>query len=97
MLYAIMVRDRDDTELLRQQHRDGHMAHFSKHKDRIALAGPLSADDGHSLGSLVIFDAEHEGEASAFIRADPYHHSGVWLEPVVARFKGSIFAPEKFF
>lgn len=96
MLYAIIVRDRDDTELARQQHRDGHLAHFSKHKDQIALAGPLSADDGRSVGSLVIFEAESEAEAGAFIRADPFYGAGVWADPVIARIRGSIFAPEKF-
>lgn len=96
MLYAIMVQDRDDAEAARKQHRDGHLAHFRSHRDRIALAGPLFSDDGSSAGSLIIFTAESEVEARDFICADPFHQSGVWEEPVIMRYKGSILAPEKF-
>jgi uncharacterized protein len=93
MLYAIMVNDRDGAEPARQAHRAGHLAHFRNHADRIALAGPLSADDGRSVGSLVIFDAESAEAAAAFIRADPFHDAGVWHEPVIMRFKATIFSP----
>lgn len=96
MLYMIMVRDQAESEAARQQHRDGHLAHFAAHKSRIALAGPLNDDDGRSVGSLVIYDTESEAAARAFIRADPFYDAGVWQGPVIASFKGSIFAPEKF-
>ncbi len=96
MLYAIMVQDEEGTEGAREEHRDAHLAHFRSHKSRIALSGPLSNDNGHGVGSLVIFEAESAAEADAFIRADPFYGAGVWQEPVVARFKGSIFVPEKF-
>ena len=96
MLYAIIVQDRDDTEAARKQHRDGHLAHFRNHRNRIALAGPLSSEDGSSAGSLVIFEAESEAEARAFIRKDPFCEAGIWQEPTIARFKGSMFDPEKF-
>lgn len=96
MLYVIMVQDQEGTEHLREEHRDEHLAHFRSHKDCIALSGPLSDDSGHSVGSLVIIEAESEAEAGDFIRADPFHDAGVWHEPQIARFKGSIFEPEKF-
>jgi uncharacterized protein len=96
MLYAIMAQDREGSEAVRLAQRDGHLAHFRNHQDRIALAGPLAGDDGRSVGSLVIIEAASEAEADAFIRADPFYQAGVWNEPVVARLKGTIFAPEKF-
>lgn len=96
MLFAILAQDRKGTEDARQTQREGHLAHFQSHKGKIALAGPLTSDDGRSVGSLVIFEAESEAEAGAFIRADPFYVAGVWDEPVIARIRGSIFDPEKF-
>lgn len=96
MLYAIIVQDREDTEAARQEHRAGHLAHFRNHKDRIALAGPLSGDDACSVGSLVILAADNEAEAAAFIRGDPFYSAGVWNEPIIAAMKCSTFDSEKF-
>jgi uncharacterized protein YciI len=73
--FAILAMDGPDSAGLRQQHREGHLAHFRANADKLAVAGPLTGDQA---GSLVIVRAESEAEAEAFIRQDPFHHAGVW-------------------
>lgn len=85
-LFAIIALDAEDTDALREQNRDGHIAHFKSHADRLAVAGPLS---GSSPGSLVILEAEDEQDARAFIEADPFHPAGVWESIEIFPFKAS--------
>lgn len=83
-LFAIMAFDAPDTDDLRVQHRDGHLAHFKAHADRIAVAGPMGAG---APGSLVIFECDNEAEARAFIEGDPFYGAGVWERITIASFK----------
>ena len=89
-LYAIITRDAPGSDGARAAHKDGHIAHFRAHKDKIALSGPLTTEAGQSGGSLVVFAADSVGEARAFIEADPYYPAGVWREVIVEAFKASI-------
>lgn len=83
-LFAIIAYDRPGSDELRVEHRDGHIAHFRAHAGKIAVAGPMS---GGISGSLVIFRAESESEARAFIQGDPFWAAGVWDRIEIAIFK----------
>lgn len=85
-LFAIIALDAPGSEAKRVQQRDGHLAHFRQHADRIAVAGPLGGDQS---GSLVIYNAQDEQEARDFIMADPFAADGVWAEVRVFAFKAS--------
>lgn len=94
MLYAICVLDAPDSGNARAAFHDAHLAHFRAHKDRIALAGPLSTDTGTSAGSLVVIEADSEADARTFIQGDPYFAESVWKDITIARFKASIHKPD---
>lgn len=93
MLYAIMTQDAPSTDADRAKHREGHLNHFKAHKNKIALSGPLSTDEGGGAGSLVIYDAQDAREARQFIEADPFFGASVWSQITVQRFKYSIANP----
>lgn len=86
MLFAIIAYDNPGSDEARIEHRDGHIAHFKSHADKIAVAGPMS---GSASGSLVIFRAETEAEARSFIEADPFFPAGVWSRIEVMQFKAA--------
>lgn len=96
MLYAITLTDAPDSDSPRKEHHAGHIAHFGANKAKIALAGPLSDDNGESVGSLVVFEAESAEDAQAFIEGDPFYDAGVWQNVMVAKLKASIFDAAKF-
>ena len=83
-LFAIIARDVAGSDDLRAKHREGHLAHFRAHADRIAVAGPLG---GEVPGSLVIFEAESSEAVRAFIEGDPFYPAGVWESVEIASFK----------
>lgn len=85
-LFAIIAYDREGSEDARAQHRDGHLAHFKAHSDKLAVAGPMS---GSNTGSLVIYRAQSEEEARAFIEGDPFYSAGVWDRIEVMQFKAA--------
>lgn len=95
MLYCITLQDAGGSDVARKEHHEGHMSHFKAHRDQLALAGPLSNDDGVSIGSLVVIDCESEEAARAFIQRDPFYDAGVWKEVFVAKLKASIVDAKK--
>lgn len=94
MLFAILAWDKSGTDAARAQWREGHLDHFRAHKAQIALSGPLGDADGIGCGSLVIYTADSEAQARAFIEADPYFAQGVWDRIDVRAFKASIVNPD---
>lgn len=96
MLYTIVLQDNPGVDAARAQHRDGHLAHFKAHKARLALSGPLLAEDGTSKGSLVIVEAETAAQAEAFIKADPFYDANVWGDVSISQLKASLFDATKF-
>ena len=78
MLFAFHLIDRPDAGDLRQRIRPEHKVYLSAVADRIAFAGPLTRDDGHTmLGSLLVIDFEstfyfhREGPGLLFGMGDP--------------------------
>ncbi|MEO1019805.1 MAG: YciI family protein [Pseudomonadota bacterium] len=85
-LFAIIAYDKSGSQQARIEHRDGHLAHFNAHADRIAVAGPMS---GSQSGSLVVYCADSEDEARYFIEMDPFFSAGVWARIEVMSFKAA--------
>ena len=95
MLFAIVLTDAADSDDARKEHHAGHVAHFGANKANIALAGPMSDEQGNPTGSLVVFEAASAQDARTFVEGDPFHNAGVWKDVAITRFKASIHNPEK--
>lgn len=85
-LFAIIAYDNPGSDQARAKYREGHLAHFQAHAERLAVAGPLS---GSQSGSLVIYRAESEAEARTFIESDPFWPASVWSRIEVLQFKAA--------
>ena len=63
---------------LRPATRDDHLAYIAEVGDAIKMAGPMTDDNGTSIGSLFIIDVANRAAAEALSAADPYTQAGVF-------------------
>ena len=78
--YALIGRDGQRGGELRKLHRQAHLAGLEDlvTAGRIRHAGPLLADDGRPLGSLIVFDAPDLASARAIVERDAYVVEGIF-------------------
>lgn len=76
MLFVIIAHDARDAKDRRPAHRPAHLSHLDEIQQagRLVLAGPLT--DG--AGSLIIVDAESQGEVWETVARDPYVQNGIF-------------------
>lgn len=86
MLYAFMLTDQHDSARLRPAHAVAHKAYLAAQAERIAFAGPLLADDGRPVGSLIVIDFDSHADADAWLREEPFTNAGVYADSKVAAF-----------
>lgn len=81
MLFALHLLDREGTAELRQRVRPQHKAYLAEVAARIAFAGPLLADDGHTMvGSLLVMDFSDRAAVDAWLAAEPFTCAGLYAE-----------------
>lgn len=85
-LYAIMAWDAPGAAARRSAHRAAHFAHIETIMDRIAIAGPLYADDGSFAGSLLVVKADSLDAAETILKSDPYFTGDIWGRWDIRRF-----------
>ncbi len=79
MIYIFRLLDKPDGAALRQRVRPEHKAYLATVADRIAFAGPLTADDGQSMiGSLLAIDFDSREAAQAWLAAEPFTRAGLY-------------------
>lgn len=76
MKFVILGFDGPDGQEKRKIHRPAHLARMESldARGRVVLAGPLT----DQAGSLIVIEADSQGEAEAFARDDPYTVGGVF-------------------
>jgi uncharacterized protein YciI len=77
-LYAIIAHDKPDADAGRKAQLRAHLAHIETTLDRIAVAGPLSDENGHYTGSLLLVKADSEAKAREYLESDPYFAASIW-------------------
>jgi uncharacterized protein YciI len=88
MLYAFHLIDRPDAGDLRARVRPEHKAYLAQVADRIAFAGPLTADDGQAMvGSLLVVDFPDRAAALAWLAAEPFTRAGLYGASQVHTFR----------
>ena len=79
MIFAFHLIDRADAVELRQRVRPDHKVYLAAVADRIAFAGPLTADDGQTMvGSLLVIDFEDRAAAERWMADEPFTKAGLY-------------------
>lgn len=79
MIYVFRLLDKPGAADLRQQVRPQHKAYLGAVADRIAFAGPLTADDGQTMiGSLLAIDFPSREAAQAWLADEPFTRAGLY-------------------
>jgi uncharacterized protein YciI len=77
MNFALICRDRPGALEVRLANRAAHLA-YAEASGAVVIGGPMLAEDGAMIGSLVVIDAPDRAAAEAFAAADPYAKAGLF-------------------
>lgn len=87
MIYVFTLIDKPGGLPLRLRMRPEHKAYLGAVADRIAFAGPLTADDGETMiGSLLAIDFESRDAAHAWLAGEPFTKAGLYASASVHAF-----------
>ena len=87
MLYALTLLDKPGAADLRLRVRPEHKAYLAAAADRIAFAGPLTADDGKDMhGSLLVISFDSREAANAWLAGEPFTKAGLYSSVSVQAF-----------
>lgn len=87
MLFALHLLDKPGSAELRQRVRPEHKAYLTQVADRIAFAGPLLADDGHTMvGSLLVIDFDSRDAVMAWLADEPFTRAGLYADVSIHAF-----------
>ena len=87
MLFAFLLVDRPGSAALRARTIAEHRAYLARFAERIAIAGPLLADDHETMiGSLLVLDFDDRAAAEAWLREEPLTRAGVYGETTIRPF-----------
>jgi uncharacterized protein YciI len=77
-LFVLSCLDRQNGGELRAATRPAHLAYIAEHPGVVRLAGPYMDEDGQSVGSMFIVEAESKAAVEAFSAGDPYRRAGLF-------------------
>ena len=87
MIYVFTLIDKPESQALRQRMRPEHKAYLGVMAERIAFAGPLTTDDGHTMiGSLLAIEFDSRDAAHAWLGAEPFTRAGLYAGTSVHAF-----------
>lgn len=87
MIYILTLMDKPDGLSMRLRIRPEHKAYLAAVADRIAFAGPLTADDGQTMiGSVLAIDFESRDAAHAWLASEPFTVAGLYASISVHAF-----------
>jgi uncharacterized protein YciI len=87
MIFSFILLDKPDAAELRQRVRPEHKAYLAAVCDRIAFAGPLVQDDGHTmLGSLLAIEFASRDAAHAWLTNEPFFRAGLFASTTIHAF-----------
>ncbi|MBX3603317.1 MAG: YciI family protein [Rubrivivax sp.] len=79
MIYVFRLLDKPGAAELRQRVRPEHKAYLGAVAERIAFAGPLTADDGETMvGSLLAIDFASREAAMDWLAGEPFTRAGLY-------------------
>lgn len=88
VLFLIICRDKPDSLDLRMSNRPAHLEWAAEHKDTLAMAGPIFAEDGETFaGSVFVKDAASMADIEAWSATDPYVKAGLFESVEIRPFR----------
>jgi uncharacterized protein YciI len=87
MHYILYCLDDPTKSELRAATRDAHLTYVADVGAAIKIAGPITDDEGASIGSMFIVDFNDQLAAEAFAANDPYAQAGLFSRVDVRPFK----------
>jgi uncharacterized protein YciI len=86
-MFVFRLLDKPGQAALRERVRPHHKAYLADVADRIAIAGPLTHDDGRTMiGSLLVIDFDSRDAAHAWLAAEPFTQAGLYASVDVHAF-----------
>ena len=87
MIYTFILMDKPGAGELRTRVRSEHKAYLGTVADRMAFAGPLTADDGQTMiGSLLAIDFPSRAAATEWLANEPFTRAGLYASVTVHAF-----------
>ena len=81
MAWLVICRDIADSEALRRQHLQSHLAYVETIMDQVAVAGPLASQpQGALTGSCFIYRTDDRAAAESLLHNDPYYRAGLYRD-----------------
>lgn len=88
MLFTFYNLDKPGSAALRTEYRPRHKAYLAAVAEHIAFAGPLLAEDGHTMiGSLLVIDFPDHAAAHAWAAAEPFVNAGLYASVEIRAFQ----------
>ena len=79
MLFVMYCRDKDDSQPIRLDNREAHLAYVDASDLEMIVAGPLLTPEGDGMiGSMLVVEAEDRAQVDAFAASDPYRLAGLF-------------------
>ena len=87
-LFIVYCRDKPGAVDVRMANRPAHLEWAGGFAGRIAMAGPMFAEDGETFaGSLFVIEFDSEAEVRAWAAEDPYAKAGLFERVEISPFK----------
>ena len=87
-LFLIHALDKPGSTDIRMANRPAHLDWARAHADKIAMAGPMFADDGETMaGSCFVISFDSLADAKAWAAEDPYAKAGLFGQVTITPFK----------
>jgi len=89
-LYSLIAKDKAGALDQRMAVRPRHLEHLDSLGDRLVLAGPFQTEDGKSVGSLMVIEADDLDAAWTLFAQDPFVAEGIFESYEVSRWSMTI-------
>jgi uncharacterized protein len=87
--FVVYAKDKPGLDAIRAERRQSHRARLRKHEHPVIvrIGGPLLADDGRMIGTMLIVEAQNKTEVKQFMSDDPYVRANLYESLEIVSFQ----------
>jgi uncharacterized protein YciI len=90
MLFAIICKDRECVDGIRESVKEEHMRFLAENREFYKLVGPLMDDHGNSIGGLAVVDLADLKSVNELVSRDPMVVADVFVSVDIVPWKAMI-------